>query len=132
FRSKSVENFTGGAVDVALDFRAIAVPAVAGRIARNVAFDGAVAVCVVIPASSTDPRTEMPFISQIDFSQHIKTICNNIAPVKFPAGLVKIRVVENITVWFVCADAQVVANGVIPAQTDVRIRSEEHTSELQS
>src|SRR5690554_8088664 len=63
----------------------------------------------------------MPFIRQIDFSQHIKTICNDIAPVKFSAGLVKIRVVEDITVWFVCADAQVVANGVIPAQTDVRI-----------
>src|SRR5690606_3239251 len=112
---KSVENFTGGTINVALDFRAVAIITIAGRIARNITFDRAITVCIVIPASSTDPRTKMPFISKIDFSQHIKTVCNYVAPVKFSVGFVKIRVVHDTAVLALRTDAQVVTNGVIPA-----------------
>ncbi|MNN44466.1 hypothetical protein D3C81_1587580 [compost metagenome] len=78
-------------------------------------------VGIVVPGRRTDTRTEISPVGKIELTQQIDTICHKIALVELAVGLVIVRVVHDLAVLLFCADAQVVAQRVVPAHPNVRV-----------
>ncbi|MNG04230.1 hypothetical protein D3C84_873490 [compost metagenome] len=125
---EGVENLAGGSLVEALGVGRVLVVDVAagphGRFAGfqvRIAVGFAIAVGMVVPGCGTDAEAVVALVDQVEFAEQVESVGDDVAGIcKAVFALVEGRVVAD-AVGVLGAHAEVVAQGVVPADGQVGI-----------